>query len=690
MPVIYFIAMIAMLGFGINVLWNNGARTVNLVFASVCFVCALYFAFTLVARYHAHRYYIDHTYGGVPWIRLAWTMTGLMPLYLWTLFHIVLGRYRTRKELLLNLAPWAAVSLGLCVLVWTQFFVRDGNLPDRRTPGPGFLGFQVVLVVSAGALLARSLLLAPRLKGIRKIEFQYLTINCAALSVFAVLLPMITALPVELRKLVTIPIVCYGVSGWAIASRRVYHSREVYLSLAAYTLLIGCVGFGSLWTISATSDMEGNLYARVAIVGLFTLAGYGGHRVLRRWLRIGSEQSLADLRRLTIDLARTEPHPDKLVTQLEALLREKCQTRFVALLFSTKSGHASTDLTFAKDRPAHAALCEAGWATPETLQRQRSNGGIEDLKRFLAQHSLGLLVAAPLGSQTPSLIVALGIKTDEWPYTYREVERLQNIAELMDNILSHSRLTTEAALKAKTEHLAMMSRGLAHDLKNLLTPVSSFLVHMEGRLPADSDEAEVHAAARRSVRIMSDYVREARFFADRLAPRFERTNLRHIFHSVREATSARASTRGVAVVSTLENDGELVLDAVLIQRLVVNLVSNAIDASLPGSQVVMHGRRDGGRVRVRVVDAGCGISAENLGSIFEPYFTTKEFGDDVRGFGLGLTICQKIAALHDGSITVHSEVGKGTTFTVDLPGHPAALFNKPHGDNFSLSPQRSK
>ena len=312
------------------------------------------------------------------------------------------------------------------------------------------------------------------------------------------------------------------------------------------------------------------------------------------------------------------------------------------------------------------------WATPETLQRRRTADSLSDLHEFLTHNHLGLVVTVPRGSPTPSLLVALGTKSNEWPYTYPEIQRIQNSAELMDNILTRSRLTAQAALKAKTEHLAMMSRGLAHDLKNLLTPVSSFLVHTEGRFPAESAEAEVHAAANRSVRIMSEYVREARFFADQLSPHFEVTSIRSLFESVREITNARASTRMVSLITSFAKDCEVLVDRVLVQRLLGNLVGNAIDASSAGQTVLLSGDVCDGRIRFQVIDRGCGIPAENLSRVFDAYFTTKEFGDDVRGFGLGLTICQKIVQLHHGTISVHSQVGKGSTFTTDLPVMPQA------------------
>lgn len=242
----------------------------------------------------------------------------------------------------------------------------------------------------------------------------------------------------------------------------------------------------------------------------------------------------------------------------------------------------------------------------------------------------------------------------------------------MDNILTRSRLATQAALKAKTEHLTMMTRGLAHDLKNLLTPVSSFLHHTEGRFPRESREGEVHFAAQRSVRIIEDYVREAGFFADRFALRLEATTLGPLFERVRETTATRADSHAIAVRYTIAQDGEFVADAVLLQRLLANLIHNAIDATPRGKTVELTGEHRGTSVHFQVVDEGCGIPRENLKRIYEPYFTTKEFGSELRGLGLGLTICQKIVALHHGTISAESELGHGTTFTVELPAQSAA------------------
>jgi signal transduction histidine kinase len=72
-------------------------------------------------------------------------------------------------------------------------------------------------------------------------------------------------------------------------------------------------------------------------------------------------------------------------------------------------------------------------------------------------------------------------------------------------------------------------------------------------------------------------------------------------------------------------------------------------------------------LRIRVIDEGQGIASSDLERVFTPYFTTKNTGDSHRGFGLGLAICRKIAALHGGELSIDSELHHGTTVIFDLP-----------------------
>jgi signal transduction histidine kinase len=114
-----------------------------------------------------------------------------------------------------------------------------------------------------------------------------------------------------------------------------------------------------------------------------------------------------------------------------------------------------------------------------------------------------------------------------------------------------------------------------------------------------------------------------------------------------------------------------------LQQVVINLLSNALDATPIGGRIVVHTRSEGdppAAVVLEVSDTGSGIPAEHLSKVFDPFFTTKPPG---KGTGLGLSVCLGIVRDHQGTITVHSQGGRGSTFIVTLPTMPPAEPPRP-------------
>ena len=101
-----------------------------------------------------------------------------------------------------------------------------------------------------------------------------------------------------------------------------------------------------------------------------------------------------------------------------------------------------------------------------------------------------------------------------------------------------------------------------------------------------------------------------------------------------------------------------------IQQAVIALATNAIDAMPEGGELTFRAYAQTHRVVIEVADTGFGIPPEDLSKIFEPFFTTKEVG---KGTGLGLAVCYGIMTEHNGRLSVRSNVGKGTTFSIFLP-----------------------
>src|SRR5262249_20803149 len=107
-----------------------------------------------------------------------------------------------------------------------------------------------------------------------------------------------------------------------------------------------------------------------------------------------------------------------------------------------------------------------------------------------------------------------------------------------------------------------------------------------------------------------------------------------------------------------------------IEQVLLNLILNARQAMSQGGQLTIEVRANARLhvVEIRIADKGCGIAADKLRKIFEPFYTTKQPDEHGHGgTGLGLSVCRQIIEQHNGRIRVESLVGKGSTFTVKLP-----------------------
>jgi len=106
-------------------------------------------------------------------------------------------------------------------------------------------------------------------------------------------------------------------------------------------------------------------------------------------------------------------------------------------------------------------------------------------------------------------------------------------------------------------------------------------------------------------------------------------------------------------------------DSGQIQQAVIALGTNAIDAMPDGGTLILRARGEGNRIAIEIEDTGVGIPTADMSKVFEPFFTTKEIG---KGTGLGLAVCYGIITDHGGRLSVRSNIGKGSVFTMLLPG----------------------
>ena len=293
--------------------------------------------------------------------------------------------------------------------------------------------------------------------------------------------------------------------------------------------------------------------------------------------------------------------------------------------------------------------------------------------------------AFPLTSQSePFGIFLVGPKASGDPFTATDITLFVAMVKNLSLMVNQIRLKSQILQTQELDLLGRMSRGMAHDLNNLLTPVWT-LLQLSSESPTGECDEELLPVALRNIKTMRSYIREALFFSEHLRPELGVCRLDLVVqHAVELARASRPKVIEITADSLAEAFVEI--DEVLVQRLIANLISNAIDASPEGSLVNIQlerlvkteAHRDW--FRLRIVDQGEGIAKENLERVLTPYFTTKNRGDETRGFGLGLAICRKIVNLHGGNLTITSQLKRGTTVQIDLPSQQLQQSMPPVSD----------
>jgi len=210
--------------------------------------------------------------------------------------------------------------------------------------------------------------------------------------------------------------------------------------------------------------------------------------------------------------------------------------------------------------------------------------------------------------------------------------------------------------------LGQLTAGLAHELRNPLGTIKGSADMLERNLPeGDPVARELAGFISSEVDRTNSLVSRFLDFARPLQLRLAVADLAELLRQAAGAAARDAEAQGVRVeVRTPPILFDF--DAELLERVFVNLIVNAVQASAPGSKVTVESRVAGEDAVVEVADHGCGIEPDKLESIFNPFFTTKPSGT-----GLGLAIVSKIVSEHGGKIEVESISRGGSTFRVRLP-----------------------
>lgn len=303
---------------------------------------------------------------------------------------------------------------------------------------------------------------------------------------------------------------------------------------------------------------------------------------------------------------------------------------------------------------------------------------LDEARRQMAELGLASVLAVPLGAGTECLgfLVLTRAATDP-AWSAIEVDSALEIGHDLGAALMTARaLERERNLVRELQQLDDYRSGLiatlSHELRTPLTVISGNLEMLDD-LDLGEAAARYQEAMTRGTRRMQKVVDDLLLLARVSDPRhpLERTDvdLRRVTAELVALAETTARSKGLTLSVDLQ-DGDLVVpgDPTEIDRLLGNLVSNAMKYTPGGGTVTLSVRRADDGVVVRVADDGIGISEEDQLGLFRAFFRTTN-PDALRepGTGLGLAIVATIVERHEGAVQVSSRLGVGTTFTVTLP-----------------------
>jgi putative PEP-CTERM system histidine kinase len=466
---------------------------------------------------------------------------------------------------------------------------------------------------------------------------------------------------------------------------------EVYPSLAvleksvtvllagAYLLVIGVLAKLIVYLGGDTTFPVQALFVLLALIGLgLLLASDRARFIVRRFVSRHFDRPFYDYRTLWRSFSeRTSSIVDEAAyaRELANLISDAVQTLSVSVwLQQPGSGRmalaASTSLPQSHvansygidDCLADAAQYVAKHPDPFALEDSRETW-VEELKKRNPDifEKGGQRVFVPLLGKGQFLgMLIIGDRVNGIPFSVEDFELFKSLGSQAASGLLNLRLTRQLLQAREMEAFQTMSAFFVHDLKNTASTMSLMLQNLPTHFEDPAFRGDALRAIGKSVERINDLIGRMTLLRQRLELQPVESDLNQV------VTEALDSLKGVTdggFVRSLTPLPELLIDPAQIQKVVVNLLLNARDATGKTGEIRVETAIDDRWAALSVSDNGCGMSQEFVArSLFRPFQTTKK-----KGVGIGLFHTKMIVEAHRGRIEVKSEEGKGTTFRVLLP-----------------------
>ena len=254
-----------------------------------------------------------------------------------------------------------------------------------------------------------------------------------------------------------------------------------------------------------------------------------------------------------------------------------------------------------------------------------------------------------------------------------------DISRIKDLEKESLRIQAQLQQAQKMEAIGTLAGGIAHDFNNILSAVIGYTEIALADVPGNSSQHQNLQEVLKAGNRARDLVKQILTFSRQTEQELKPVQINQIVRETLKLLRASLPTT-VTIAQQIESDSAVLADPTQIHQVIMNLCTNAAhalrdnggqlkidlsDVMLDGSFIEQHPYLSpGGFIKLSIADDGHGMEKSILDRIFDPFFTTKERGE---GTGMGLAVVLGIIKSHGGTITVDSEVGKGSVFDVFLP-----------------------
>ncbi len=316
----------------------------------------------------------------------------------------------------------------------------------------------------------------------------------------------------------------------------------------------------------------------------------------------------------------------------------------------------------------------ANKAAERLLQLQKIENGEEYVWELIGDEELGIFIQNSIENDEK-------VRDREFVFDLHGMQKILSVSiipqvkngTIQGNLILANDVTDKRKREARLRRaeslagLTTLAAGVAHEIKN---PLGSMSIHIQ-LIQKALQLAEIDVPSIQShldiideeINRLNGIVVDFLFAVRPMDTKLEERDINEVIIDVLELVRVELEQSEITCRRKLTNKlPKVSIDEKYIKQAFLNCIKNAIAAMPEGGELTVRSQRRGDMIGIDFSDTGYGISEENIEKIFEPYFTTKDFGS-----GLGLTVVYKILKEHMGDITVQSKENEGTTFTLLIP-----------------------